>query len=123
MPEKITVVCTSCPLGCRVSITKKPDGSFAISGNKCQRGYDFAVEEMTNPKRVLTTSIRVIKGKLPLVSVKTVPRIPKNLIPAAMKEIKKIKVEAPVRTGDVLVKDLLGTGVNLVATRSVEREK
>ncbi|HCZ06023.1 MAG: hypothetical protein PWP37_1540 [Thermotogota bacterium] len=123
MSEKITVVCTSCPLGCRVNITKKPDGSFAVSGNKCHRGYDFAVEEMTNPKRVLTTSIRVIKGKLPLVSVKTVPRIPKNLIPAAMKEIKKIKVEAPVRTGDVLVKDLLGTGVNLVATRSVEKEE
>lgn len=123
MAKVITIVCTNCPLGCRVSVEREADGSFKVSGNKCQRGYDFAVEEMTDPKRVLTTSVKVVDGEIPLVSVRTFPRIPKRLIPAAMEKIRKLRVRAPVRVGDVLVKDLLGTGAKLLATRTVAKAK
>ena len=117
-----TVICTSCPLGCRVKISMK-NGEISISGNRCKKGYDHALEQLRDPKRVLTTSVKVSGGEIPLVSVKTSSMVPKRLIPRIMSEIKKIKVEAPVKAGEILLRNILDTGADLVATRTVKKAK
>lgn len=120
MRRKLT--CISCPMGCEITV-ELVDGEVAsVRGNRCPRGEAYAREEVTDPKRVLATNVKVIGGELPLVSVKTDRPIPKRLIPQAMELIKGLSVEAPVELGQVIVRDLLGTGARLIATRTVARE-
>lgn len=115
------LTCISCPLGCTLRVELAPNGSTKVQGNRCPRGEAYAKEEVTEPKRVLTTSVKVVGGDRPLVSVRTDRPIPKRLIPEAMKQIRDAVVTAPVQLGQVLVTNFLGTGANLVATRSVQR--
>lgn len=118
---KRKLICVSCPVGCELTVELAGDEVVSIEGNRCPRGAAYAREEVTDPKRVLATSVKVIGGELPLVSVKTDRPIPKRLIPQAMDVIRGLAVEAPVELGQVLVRDLLGTGASLVATRAVPR--
>ncbi|PLV60165.1 DUF1667 domain-containing protein [Thermotoga sp. KOL6] len=116
------VVCVQCPIGCKIKVELTDDGHIkSITGNKCPRGLEYAKDEIQDPKRVVPTSIRVLNGELPLASVKTDKPIPKRFIPELMKIVKEVKVEAPVKAGDVVLKDLFGTGANLVVTRTVRR--
>lgn len=112
------LVCINCPIGCLVSVkgdTNDVD-SLEISGNKCCRGKKYAKSEILNPTRMVTSSIKVIGGDKELVSVKTENPIPKDLIFKVMEEIREASVEAPVTIGDVLIKDVSGTGISVVAT-------
>lgn len=113
--------CVSCPLGCLLRVDLKDGVIQKIEGYRCPRGEAYAQEEVTDPKRVLATSVKVLGGDYPLVSVRTDRPIPKRLIPAAMVVIRKLMVEAPVNIGDVILPDLLGTGTRLIATRSVRK--
>jgi CxxC motif-containing protein len=114
------LICVSCPIGCEITV-KMEDGSVVgVSGNKCPRGEAYARQEAIDPMRVLPTSVKVIGGDLPLVSVKTDRPVPKRLIAQIMDYIKTLSVDAPVNIGDVLAEDLLGTGADLVATRRVD---
>ena len=116
------IVCVQCPIGCKIKVELNEDGHIkSISGNRCPRGVEYAKDEIRDPKRVVPTSIRVLNGELPLASVKTDKPIPKRFIPELMKIVREIKVEAPVRVGDIVVKDLFGTRANLVVTRTVRR--
>jgi CxxC motif-containing protein len=90
-----------------------------IEGNRCPRGEAYAREEITDPKRVLATSVKVLGGDYPLVSVRTDRPIPKRLIPEIMEIVRGLCVKAPVEIGQVLVANLAGTGANLIATRRV----
>ncbi|MEM3478644.1 MAG: DUF1667 domain-containing protein [Candidatus Bathyarchaeia archaeon] len=90
-----------------------------VEGNRCQRGVTYAHSEV-KPKRALITVVKVHGGVLPVVSVKTSKPIPKDLIPEAMKAISKISVKAPIKIGDVIIKDLFSLGVDIIATREVE---
>jgi CxxC motif-containing protein len=90
-----------------------------IEGNRCPRGEAYAREEITDPKRVLATSVKVLGGDYPLVSVRTDRPIPKRLIPTIMEIVRGLCVKAPVEIGQVLVANLAGTGANLIATRRV----
>jgi len=118
------LVCVQCPLGCKISVELSDTNRIlSIVGNRCPRGEEYARDELENPKRVLTTSVRVLNGEYPLVSVKTNKPVPKNLVPELMKTIRNLKVEAPIECGSVLVEDVLGTGADLVATRTVRRAK
>ena len=108
--------CVRCPLGCTLKIRITEEG-IEVEGNKCPRGVEFANQEIRDPRRILTTSVKVIGGKLPLVSVKTSDAVPRSKIPDLMKRIKEISVKAPVKIGDVIEEDILGLGVDLVATR------
>ena len=114
-------VCVSCPVGCELEVELDHQGTLKVTGDRCPRGEAYAWEEITEPKRVLPTSVKVVGGELPLASVRTDRPIPKGLIPQVMELIKKLSVPAPVEVGQVLLKDLLGTGANLVATRAVAR--
>lgn len=112
------MVCILCPVGCRLHVELE-DSELRVTGNRCVRGLDYARQEMFEPLRVLTSSVLVIGGDCELVSVKTNKPVPKRLINQIMDVLKQTKVEAPVKVGDVLVPNVLETGADVVATRSV----
>jgi len=113
------LICVSCPIGCEITARIEDGKVVSVSGNRCPRGEAYARQEAIDPMRVLPTSVKVIGGKAPLVSVKTDQPVPKRLIEDIMEYIRALSVEAPVAIGQVVAHDLLGTGANLVATRQV----
>jgi len=115
------IICISCPKGCRITVQNRGEEIISITGNDCPKGIKYAEGEFINPLRILPTTVKVIGGELPLVSVKTEKAIPKRLLLKAMTEIAEIEVKAPVKIGQVIKDDLMGTGVNLVATRNIKR--
>jgi len=117
------LVCVSCPVGCELEVEVEAGQVISVAGNRCPRGEAYAREEVIDPKRVLPTSVKVMGGELPLVSVRTDRPIPKRLIPRAMEVIRGLAVPAPVGLGQVLVQDLVGTGANLIATRAVPKAR
>ncbi len=121
MEKQVRVTCIVCPMGCTVTVTIRNGEIVSIEGNRCPRGADYAREEVLEPKRVVMTVLRVRGGDLPVVSVKTSRPVPKKLIPAIMRELAKIELEAPVSIGQTVVRNILGTGVDIVATRNIAK--
>ena len=117
--EKRKIICIICPVGCEIIVERSENGSLKVSGNRCKRGEEYAIQEVTNPLRTLITVVKVRGGHLPVVAVKTEKPIPKKLLMEAVRLLSEIEVEAPVRIGDVIVQDLLGTGVRVVATNNI----
>lgn len=119
--EKKDLVCIVCPMGCRLTVEKdeKCELGYKVSGNKCKRGHDYGIKELTNPVRVITSSVKIKNGILPRIPVKTNGSIPKNLIFECIKIINEVEVEAPVKVGEVIVENILETGIDLVASRSM----
>ena len=115
------LTCISCPMGCPITVEMDGDEVVSVTGNTCKRGDVYARKEVTNPTRIVTSTVRVIGGKADMVSVKTKEDIPKGKIFDCVKALKGVEVEAPVRIGDVVVPDVAGTGVDIVATKNVAR--
>lgn len=112
------LTCIGCPLGCAVAVEIEENGQIVnVTGNTCKRGDDYARKEVTNPTRIVTSTVRVEGGTSDMVSVKTKTDIPKNKIFACMEGLKGVCVKAPVHIGDVIVENIAGTGVNVVATK------
>ena len=112
-------ICIQCPMGCEIIVSK--DGT-KIEGNKCPRGKEYVIQEMTSPKRVLTTTVFIEKGLHPMLPVRSDGELPKELLGKCMKILAGVKVRAPVKRGDVIYENILGTGVNIVASRSMEEK-
>ena len=119
MSEKREFVCIRCPLGCNISVDMEDEEIKNITGNTCPRGADYVTRELTDPRRIVTSLVKVKGGELPVVSVKTAADIPKGRIRDCIKEIKDIELSAPVHIGDIVAEDICGTGVNVVATANV----
>ncbi len=119
--KKEEMVCIMCPLGCRLTVELSDNGEITVLGNRCPRGIEYGKQEMTEPLRILTSSVLVRNGTVSLASVKTKGPIPREYIPQVMEILKKTVVEAPVVPGQVVVENVLNTGVNVVITRSVPR--
>lgn len=119
MTEKKEFICISCPLGCALTVTMKEDTVVQVEGYTCSRGKAYGEKEATNPTRILTSSVKVRGGILPVVSVKTASDIPKGKIIECAGALRDVEAAAPVRIGDVLVRDFCGTGVDLIATKNV----
>lgn len=115
------LTCISCPMGCPITVEMDGDEVVSVTGNTCKRGDVYARKEVTNPTRIVTSTVRVIGGKADMVSVKTKEDIPKGKIFDCVKALKGVEVESPVRIGDVIVPDVAGTGVDIVATKNVAR--
>ncbi|WP_195938274.1 DUF1667 domain-containing protein [Romboutsia sp. 1001713B170131_170501_G6] len=115
----VNITCIVCPMGCPLVVTKTNDG-YKVEGNTCKRGEKYGVEELTNPKRVITTTVRLENSYLNLLPVKTKESIPKDMMFDVMKELDTIKVSAPINVGDVIVKNILDTGVDVVSAKTVE---
>lgn len=121
MNRQESLICVSCPMGCYLDIVIPEEGEWTITGNLCQRGIAYAKAELTNPTRVLTSTVRVNNGFLKRIPVRTSDAIPKGLLFEAMDVINKVTLEAPVSMGDIIVENLLDTGVDLIASRSLDR--
>src|SRR5574344_1909326 len=110
------LTCINCPLGCTVSVTVEDGEITNISGNSCKRGEVYARNELSNPVRVVTSTVRVDGAKEYLVSVKTENPIPKGKIMEVMEEINEAHIAAPVAIGDIIIEDVSGTGIKVIAT-------
>ena len=113
------LICITCPKGCRLMIDDT--GNISVGSEGCPRGIEYAKKEMTNPTRVITSTVRIEGAAIDRLPVKTDKDIPKGCIPASMELLDKVTVRAPVSTGDVIVHDILGTGANWVATRTLKQ--
>lgn len=116
---KKELVCVSCPIGCSITVELSDSGEvLSVTGNTCKRGDAYARAECTHPERMVTSTVKVEGGRLPVVPVKTSSPIPKEKIFECMTEINQVTLKAPVSIGDVVIEDVLGTGVNIVATNN-----
>lgn len=113
------LTCIGCPLGCALTVTMNGN-EITVEGNTCPRGDAYARKEVTDPTRIVTSSVKLEGGSIARVSVKTANDIPKGKIFDCMEEIRKVTVAAPVHIGDVVIADCAGTGVDVIATKNVE---
>lgn len=118
--EKRELICIGCPMGCALTVELEQNEVVMVTGHTCPKGETYARKEVSNPTRIVTTTLPVRNGCLPVVSVKTSCDIPKDKIRECIEALKGITVEAPVRIGEVLVKDVAGTGSDIIATRNVD---
>lgn len=110
------LICINCPKGCRLTATQMENGELLISGNDCKRGAEYGKQELTMPMRVLTGLMWPADSKTP-VSVKSDAPVPKELLLTCAKTMYEIHPALPIAKGDILVADICGTGVNIIATR------
>jgi len=115
------MICITCPNGCPLDVEYNERGEISVKGALCKKGEEYARNEILNPVRMLTSSVKVKDGRLPLVSVRTSKPIPKAKIREAMEVVRGLELAAPVHMNQVLLANLLGLGVDLVATREVEK--
>ncbi|MDE7276759.1 MAG: DUF1667 domain-containing protein [Lachnospiraceae bacterium] len=118
--EEKNLTCINCPIGCSLTIRMEGEQVIKVSGNTCKRGEIYARKEVTNPTRIVTSTVKVVNGKSDMVSVKTKEDISKGKIFDCVRALKNVQVEAPVRIGDVIVKNIADTGADVVATKNVE---
>ena len=116
---KKNLICVSCPLGCPIEVEIENGEVISVTGNTCKRGDAYARAEITNPVRSLTTSVKVEGGVHPVVPVKSSGAIPKGKMFEAVKVLSGIQLKAPVKTGDVALKDILNTGADVIVTRDI----
>ena len=119
MTETRELICINCPLGCGLTVTMKDGDVVKVEGNTCPKGEAYGKKEVTDPTRIVTSTVRVSGGVLPVVSVKTASDIPKEKIMDCANALKNVKIQAPVSIGDVVVEDVCGTGVSVIATKNI----
>ena len=120
--EKKHFVCVVCPIGCEIDVVHDGSQIISMEGNKCEKSQEFVSQELIEPMRILTTTIRIQGSKWPVIPVRTDKSVPKRLFPRIMRQLRDIKLQAPVNILDVVVKDVLRTGANIIATRTMPRE-
>jgi len=113
------LTCVLCPVGCELEVSRDGSSDVQVTGNQCDKGIPFAVEEVLHPKRNLATSVPVRGTAATMVSVRLSGPVPREMIFPILAEVAKLRPEAPVRRGQVLIADVLGTGVDVIATRTV----
>ncbi|MGI6117571.1 MAG: DUF1667 domain-containing protein [Bilifractor sp.] len=117
---KKQIICTVCPNGCRIDAEGTEDKIISLTGNKCKRGEVYATNEFFHPVRILTTTMKTTSKEHPLIPVRSKEPIPKEKMMDAMKEIRKTVAKTPIHTYDVLIEDICGTGIPIVATGDLE---
>ena len=114
------VICTTCPKGCTLEVTR--DGETVISViNGCKRGHEYARQELTDPRRMVASSVRVSGGMHLLMPVYTSAPFPKPRIPELLKVLRTVEVKTPVKVDQVVISDVLGTGIDIKASRTMEK--
>ncbi len=117
--EKKEMTCIRCPLGCALTATVAGDGTITVTGNTCPRGAEYARNELTDPRRMVTSTVRVAGRKDVMVSVKTATDIPKDKMTACVAALREIEATPPIHIGDVILQNVADTGVDIVATKNV----
>ncbi len=121
MKEERDLICIRCPLGCPIHVVLEDGEVTSVTGNTCPRGEAYARKEVTAPTRIVTSTVHVEGGVFPMVSCKTAADVPKERVRDVAAALKDVTAKAPVAIGDVLLPDVCGTGVDIVATRAVAR--
>lgn len=117
--ETKNLTCICCPLGCSLTVQMDGNEVVSVTGNTCKRGETYGYKEVTNPTRVVTSSVKVIDGNEEMVSVKTKEDIPKDKILACTKLLKGVTIKAPIKIGDIILENVADTGVDIVATKNI----
>ncbi|MCL2705491.1 MAG: DUF1667 domain-containing protein [Spirochaetaceae bacterium] len=112
------LVCIVCPIGCRLNITGTAD-DLKVSGNTCKKGITYAHDEITNPMRMVCTTVKIKGGIHSVIPVKTDKPIPEKYKLEVVKMVNNIELTSPIKMGDIIISDLFGTGVNIVAERNM----
>lgn len=111
----IELTCIICPNGCKLTV----DDDLNVTGNRCPRGVSYGKQEVTDPRRTLTSTVRIDSEILPVCPVKSKDPLPKGKVLKAMEIVNKTHIKAPVHIGDVVISNVVGTGVDIVATREI----
>lgn len=120
--EKRHFVCVTCPIGCEIDVVHDGGKIISMEGNKCKKSEEFVQQELIEPMRILTTTVRIRGARWPVIPVRTDKPIPKRLFSHVVKKLRRIDLQAPVNMLDVVVKDIAGTGSNIIATRTMPHE-
>ncbi len=121
MSETSHYLCIGCPLGCRLEVDTQGDEILEVRGNACKRGDTFARQEHVDPRRFVTTTVAIEGAPWPRLPVATAGSVPKHVMREVCEALHALRLEAPVELGQVVLPDALGTGIDVVATRSMER--
>ncbi len=113
--------CIVCPTGCEIKVKKGGVEKVTFDGYTCERGLEYAQQEYYEPKRILTTTMRIEKGLLPLIPVRTDKAILKEKLKDVLEEIAEMKLKAPIKMGDILIENVLGLGANIIASRNLNK--
>ncbi|MEA5076925.1 MAG: DUF1667 domain-containing protein [Anaerolineaceae bacterium] len=114
------VICVTCPKGCTLEVTK--DGETVVSIlNGCKRGHEYAKQELTDPRRMVASSVRISGGIHPLLPVYTSAPFPKPRIPELLKALREVEISAPVKMEQPILENVLGTGINVLASREMKK--
>ena len=117
MTEIHELICIACPVGCQIKAQVRQDKIISIEGNQCKRGEIYTQDEIFRPARVVTSTVRVQDAALPVVPVRTAEPVPKKSIGAILQELAQVTVTAPIEFHQIIVHDIAGTGVAVVASR------
>jgi len=116
--EPMEIICVACPKGCRLEV-RRAQGEILVSNAGCKRGANYAIGEINDPRRMIASTVRVNNSFHPLVPVYTEAPFPKGLIKELLHEIREVQIDAPVRVGQVIIKNALNTGINIIASRDL----
>ena len=120
--EKKHFVCVICPVGCEIDVVHDDSKIISMEGNKCEKSEEFVRQELIEPMRIFTTTVRVEGARWPVIPVRTDKSVPKRLFPRIMRQLRRVKLHAPVKIADVVVEDVQRTGANIIATRTMPCE-
>jgi len=115
-------LCIGCPLGCRLEVEDDDTGNVVeVRGHACKRGDTYGRQEHVDPRRMVTTSVRVIGGVWAKLPVKTTDSVPKSMVNDVCKAVQNVALPAPIKIGTVVLTNVLGTGADIVATRDIDQ--
>lgn len=114
------IICTVCPMGCHIRVTGEGERIDSVEGFSCKRGETYARSEFAHPVRILTSTVKLKNGSEPLLPVRSSAPVPKELVPECIAKLKEITVTAPVRRHDVIIANVLGTGIDIISSDTVE---
>jgi CxxC motif-containing protein len=119
LAEQRHFICITCPVGCNLEATVEGNDIVALQGQACKRGAAFVREELRAPKRMLTTTVRIEGGTLPLLPVRSAAPLPKGMILQVAQLLRQVRLKAPVAEGQVILANVLDTGVDIIASRDL----
>lgn len=122
MPERREFICITCPVGCTLQAVVEGDELIEVEGAGCRRGIEFVREELTDPRRTLTTTVQVEEGILPVVPVRSAVPLPKDLLLDVARVLRDVVLTAPIAQHEVVLEDVLGSDVDIITTRNIGRE-
>lgn len=120
MKQATDLICIACPIGCQLKVWSEENRVTKVEGNSCKRAIKYAEEECIRPTRILTTTVKFKNGVLRVAPVRSEHALPKSIVKKSMDIINRVHVSAPVFIGDIVIKNILDTGINIISTRNIK---